>query len=101
MSSSPPTETPAAFVCDCDWLARSACEGLPFYKKYESKRYCVLHYPGKEKRAAFAKALKGKLDAEDYNFRGVWFPDNVLFGKRTFVKPVIFYSATFSASVSF
>jgi hypothetical protein len=75
-TTAPPKENIATpFVCDCDekWM-RTACAGVGFYKEHEGKRYCVLHYPGKEKVEAFNAVLKKKLDAKDYNFRGVWFP---------------------------
>lgn len=101
MPTSPTTEAPAAFVCDCDSAVRSACDGLPFYKKREGKRYCVLHYPGKDKSAAFDEALERKLEAADYDFKGVWFPDEVDFFQRTFAKPANFRLATFSARVNF
>ncbi len=113
MSSSPSTEaTVADFVCDCSYLALSACVGLPFYKEYEGEQYCVLHYPDKEKAADFDVALKRKLDAEDFNFSGVWFPAAVRFGEYRFTKPVNFddakftdvadfYSAKFNAKASF
>src|ERR1043166_8355019 len=103
MSSSPTTKTPAAtvFLCDCERWMRSVCEGLPFYKKHEGKRYCVLHYPGKDKVSAFDEALKRKLDAQDFDFRGVWFPDKVNFSKFTFTTPANFNSATFSAEANF
>ena len=101
MPTSSPTEASAAFVCECRWMSRSACEGLPFHSSYEGKRYCVLHYPGKEKAAAFTEALKRKLDAEDFNFRGVWFPSYINFGDYTFTKPANFGDATFSEVVRF
>src|SRR5438105_4165289 len=103
MSSSPTTEAPPviAFTCDCDRWMRPACDGLPFYKKHEGKRYCVLHYPGKDKVAAFNKVLKRKLNAQDFNFLGVWFPNNIDFSEFTFTTPAYFNSATFSAQADF
>ncbi|HEV7891429.1 MAG TPA: pentapeptide repeat-containing protein [Pyrinomonadaceae bacterium] len=101
MSSSLPTEAPAVFVCECDKWVRSACTGLPFYKKHEGKQYCVLHYPGKEKSAAFEEALGRKLEAEDFNFRGVWFPDGADFHDFTFAASADFTEATFSADANF
>jgi uncharacterized protein YjbI with pentapeptide repeats len=103
MSSSPPTEAPAtaAFVCDCTEWARPVCKGLPFYKKHEGKQYCVLHYPSKDKSVAFNEVLKRKLDAKDFDLRGVWFPDTVDFSNFIFTTPAIFDHATFSASVKF
>ncbi len=102
MSSSLPTEAPtAAFVCDCGEWALSACKGLPFYQEHEEKRYCVLHYPGKDKSAAFDVALKAKLAAKDFDFRGVWFPDAVNFSRFQFDAPVNFNSAKFIAEAYF
>jgi hypothetical protein len=63
------------FTCDVDYLDRFACEGLDFYGEHESKRYCVLHYPGEEKnKEDFLKVKKSKLDRQDYIFRGTVFP---------------------------
>lgn len=93
-----------AFVCECsesNEVMRSACKGGPFYKEHESKRYCVLHYPGKEKTAAFEKALQRKLVANDFNFDGVWFPDKVDFSYFIFKANANFNFATFSADVVF
>lgn len=102
MLSSPPTEAPAAeFVCDCGELSRPACKGLPFYKVHKGKRYCVLHYPSKEKSDAFAEALKKKLDAEDFDFREVWFPTAVNFSNFTWTKPANVVRATFSEEADF
>ncbi|MDQ3746131.1 MAG: pentapeptide repeat-containing protein [Acidobacteriota bacterium] len=95
------TEATPAFICDCDEKVRSACKGLSFYRAYENKQYCVLHYPGKEKSIAFAEALKKKLDAEDFNFRGVRFTDAVNFRKFTFTKPVSFVNAIFEKGANF
>jgi Pentapeptide repeats (9 copies) len=111
------------FICDCEKWMRPACAGEPFYNEYKGKRYCVLHFPGKQKSAEFEKALQRKLDNQDFEFRGVWFPDKVSFYKVhfnsyadfrsaifselasfsncTFVEGAIFYEATFRASVSF
>jgi hypothetical protein len=101
LSPTPDTAADSAFVCDYKDWARSACAGEAFYQEHEGKRYCVLHYPGKEKSAAFAGALKRKLDAQDYNFRGVWFPDKLDFSKFEFNAEVDFSSATFSAVAYF
>jgi len=56
---------------------RSACAGEPFYKEHEGKRYCVLHFPGKEKSAGFKAAFQRKLENKDFDFGGVWFPDEL------------------------
>jgi hypothetical protein len=101
-SQAPPTSEPeSTFVCDCQEWMRSACAGEPFYKEYEGKRYCVLHFPGKEKSADFEKALQRKLENKDFTFHGVWFPDELLFSEFGFSAAADFRSATFSAAVDF
>ncbi|MEW6209099.1 MAG: pentapeptide repeat-containing protein [Acidobacteriota bacterium] len=90
-----------AFVCDCGEWARLACSGLPFYKAMEGKRYCVLHYPGKDKSKEFKVALRRKLDAKDFDFRGVWFPDEVGFSGFEFSKAADFRVATFTEAADF
>ena len=63
------------FICQVDEECRSACDGLPFYTKHEGKQYCVLHYPGfKDKLLEFDEAVGQKIENNDYNFRGTWFP---------------------------
>src|SRR5437016_3677571 len=101
MSAAPTSEPESAFVCDCEEQVRTACAGEPFYREHEGKRYCVLHFPGKEKRAAFVTALKRKLENQDFNFRGVWFPDDVSFKRLTFTAAADFSFATFSAAANF
>jgi len=74
--SGEPTLEPASepgFECDCEESMRSACKGLRFYKELESRSYCVLHYPGKEKAQDFKQALQKKLASNDFNFRGYGF----------------------------
>ena len=80
---------------------RSACSGEPFYKELESKRYCVFHFPGKEKSADFRIALQRKLDAEDFNFSGVWFPREVSFSQMNISTDADFSRATFIADADF
>jgi len=58
---------------------RQACAGEGFYKEKDGKLYCVLHYPGDEMAADFQTALHKKQSAQDYNFRGVWFPEGISF----------------------
>jgi hypothetical protein len=97
----PPTSEPESdFVCDCKELVRSACAGEPFYKEHEGKRYCVLHFPDKEKSADFETALQRKLENKDFDFRGVWFPE-VSFDGFDFSAPAYFSYATFSAAAHF
>ena len=101
MSHSPTSEPESAFVCDCEEWMREACAGKPFYRELEDKRYCVLHCPGKEKSADFEPAFQRKLADQDFDFRGVWFPDKLLFEKVEFRTKADFRSATFSAEANF
>lgn len=101
MPDSPTSEPESAFVCDCERWMRSACAGEPFYRELEDKRYCVLHFPGKEKSADFEQALQRKLENEDFDFRGVWFPDKPPFENFEFRTEADFSSATFSTEADF
>jgi len=80
---------------------RNACAGEGFCKKKEGKRYCVLHYPGDEKAADFQTTLDRKLAAQDYNFRGVWFPKGVRFKELHWDGSANFSSATFNEDIDF
>ena len=97
----PESSSEPGFVCACKESMRSACEGLPFYKEHESQRYCVLHYPAKEKSADFKAELDNKLNKKDFDFRGVWFPDDVDFSSFEFSAAADFSSAKFSAAADF
>lgn len=101
MSDSPTPEPESAFVCDCQEQMRSACNGEPFYREQEGKRYCVLHFPGKEKSADFKQALERKLGTKDFDFRGVWFPDPLTLSNFHFDGDVDFSFATFSEYTDF
>lgn len=80
---------------------RYACAGEPFYRELEDKRYCVLHFPGKEKSADFERALQRRLENGAFNFSGVWFPDEVSFYELDFETVADFRCATFSAGANF
>jgi uncharacterized protein YjbI with pentapeptide repeats len=101
MPDSPTSEPESAFGCDCEEWMREACAGELFYKELEDKRYCVLHFPGKEKGADFEPALQRKLENKDFNFRGVWFPGNVSFSGCEIDTKGDFRSAIFNGEVSF
>lgn len=95
-------------ICACPKEARAACAGDAIYE-LESKKYCVMHYPSKDKAKAFWNELERKIDAEDYNFRGVYFPEGISFSgyKKTneerfyFTKDANFNSATFNGEADF
>jgi uncharacterized protein YjbI with pentapeptide repeats len=101
MATQPAPTSTDLFDCECELDVRSSCAKEPFYGDFEGKRYCVLHFPGKEKRAAFSEALKRKVDAKDFNFAGVWFPEEVKFPHALFKTKVDFFKATFDAPVNF
>lgn len=80
---------------------RNACRQENFYKEHRGKRYCVLHYPGTEKKEDFQESLQRKLKAQDFDFRGVWFPDNISFEDFAFNTEVNFHQAHFNAPACF
>src|SRR5215211_918496 len=78
----------------------SACENVP---EYRDTGYCVLHYPGEEKKKEdFLKVVKSKLDRKHYNFGGTVFPDGTSdFKRREFDAPTIFAGAMFFGEAYF
>jgi len=101
MSSSPPNGSNAVPSCGCGKHLRSACQDLSPDYEYEGTQFCVLHYPSTEKSEAFNEVLKRKLESQDFNFRGVWFPESVAFVDKFFSKKVDFSGAFFNQVVSF
>src|SRR6266567_3252261 len=101
MPDSATSEPKSAFVCACNVSVREACAGESFYRELEDKRYCVLHFPGKEKSADFERALQRRLENGAFNFSGVWFPDEVSFYELDFETVADFRCATFSAGANF
>jgi len=83
--------TMSEFLCACNWTHRSACKGLPFYAEHEGERYCVLHFPGKDKEDEFQAAVDSKVQRHDFDFGGVFFSEGTGF----------FYSFDFDAEASF
>lgn len=100
-SQSQTTHRNEVFVCEWDDAVRSACDEETFYKEQDGRRYCVLHFPSKDKNEDFQKALKRKLGERDFDFRGVWFPDDVSFRGFTFSKKTDFSDALFSSYADF
>jgi Pentapeptide repeats (9 copies) len=90
-----------SFICDCAESMHNSCKDEWFYKDREDKRYCVLHYPGSEKARDFHLAVKKKLDAGDFNFRGVFFPEQFKFIGIRFSADADFSEATFSGDAGF
>ena len=90
------------FECQCDARFRSACWDLGFYGEAEGKKYCVLHFPGKEKETdgSFREAVDEKLTTQRLDFSGVYFPSVTLAGFE-FEDEVDFTGATFSGDANF
>ena len=101
MPDSPTSKPESDFVCECEEWMRVACAAEPFYEEHERKSYCVLHFPDKEKSSDFEKALQRKLKNRDFNFQGVWFPDELSFSEFEFSRDAYFRGATFSAEADF
>jgi uncharacterized protein YjbI with pentapeptide repeats len=85
---------------------RSACQGQTWYAEHEGKRYCVLHYPNEEKNAdpdtQFQTAVRRKLERQDFNFAGVYFPAYLEdFASCRFDSRADFSKATFKGGASF
>jgi len=99
MQDSLTSESEYVFICDCDEWARSACYGEIFFKEYNGKRYCVLHYP--DAKANFWDALYQKISRNDLNFRGVWFPGPWPSENVQFLNDADFNSAYFHSEVDF
>ncbi|HKO43423.1 MAG TPA: pentapeptide repeat-containing protein [Pyrinomonadaceae bacterium] len=90
-----------SFVCGCPESMRSACTGEGFFRKHESSEYCVLHYSAADKKDEFKEALKRKLAVNNYDFSGVWFPEEVSFYNQRIPEQANFVGAVFNEEVSF
>ncbi len=77
-----------------------ACAGDASYE-IEGKYYCVLHYPSQAKIGEFRVALRKKIDDNDFNFYGVYFPEEVDFSNQTPSRSANFSYANFCCNVSF
>src|SRR5437763_7407216 len=101
MPDPPTAEGASDFECQCEEFVRS-CAGEPFYQEHDGRRYCVLHFPGVKKLDTFLTAVGTKLEKQDFDFRGVWFPDEVFtFVNFEFTGPANFSSATFRGTANF
>jgi uncharacterized protein YjbI with pentapeptide repeats len=77
----------------------SACKDLP---EYRDTGYCVLHFPGEEKREDFEQVKKDKLEQQDYDFSGTFFPEGTSdFSRFVFVGNADFTGATFVGKADF
>lgn len=89
-----------ASASDCTKRTK-ACQDQAFFAECGGNRYCVLHFPGNEKRDAFESAIKKKLEAHDFNFQAVWFPQSYWFTSLEFDEKVDFGSTVFNGHASF
>lgn len=86
----------------CVHAMSRACAGEPFFREHEGKRYCVLHLPEADKKEGFDRAVKKKLESQDFNYREVWFPNRFSFDRQIPIdKPVDFSYAVFTGGVYF
>ncbi len=77
----------------------SACKNIP---EYRDTGYCVLHFPGEEKKEDFEQVKKDKLEQEDYDFSGTVFPEGTSdFGGVEFHTDTHFTDATFIGGAQF
>jgi hypothetical protein len=90
-----------AWICECEDYMRSACTALPANYEHEGKHYCVLHYSNREKVKDFRLAFHKKLVDEDFNFYGVYFPEEVNFNSIEFKNAAGFRGAIFTADANF
>jgi hypothetical protein len=96
-----PQNIKSEFVCALEKWTHAACAGEGFFKEYEGKHYCVLHYPGRDKIDAFNEVLIKRLEAKNYDFCGAWFPDTMNFEGFNFTADANFRGAIFSANAYF
>lgn len=82
-----------------EYIRSKVCQSLSADYEHEGKLYCLLHYPSLDKTEAFDKEFQKRLDAEDYNFRGVYFPIVLSLFNKKFEKHIDFISATFMKDV--
>src|SRR5438093_5390797 len=85
----------------CVQTLTGACGDESFFREHEGKRYCVLHLPDADKKAAFDIAFKKKLESQDFNYQEVWFPNGARFSGIQIAKPVDFSYAVFNERASF
>lgn len=107
------TKKSGFFFCAGTTTIDGSCKDEKFYQEYEGRQYCILHFPGEDKKEGFLKALERKFKVKDFNFQGIWFPDVVFFPKETifndstdfsgayFNQPVIFSQPQFESDAKF
>jgi len=85
----------------CKTEFTSACYGTAIYE-HADQRYCILHLPSEDKEDEFNEAVQSKLERNDFDFAGVYFPrDFADFFGATFSEEADFSGATFSGVAYF
>ncbi len=79
----------------------SPCKDLPYYGKHEGKSYCILHIPIEDKLDDFSNAIMKKFQSDDYNYRGIWVPNNFYFNRQRFKTKADFTYAFFKGDANF
>jgi uncharacterized protein YjbI with pentapeptide repeats len=78
---------------------------LDFYDEHEGKRYCVLHYPGEDKKVDVKEIIERKLARKNYDFSGTIFPalsfEGGVFDANTYFTGAIFMEGASFAKVTF
>jgi uncharacterized protein YjbI with pentapeptide repeats len=100
-STGPADQNCDSFVCGCEANQRWVCQAEKFYGEHKGRSYCVLHYPALSKEAEFEKALQRKIEAKDFSFDGVWFPQGISFKGYVFNSDVSFHKAHFIGGAEF
>lgn len=84
---------------DKSYVRLKVCQNLPIEYEHAGKKYCLLHYPSLDKIEAFEKEFEKRLTAEDYDFKGVYFPSLISLFSKKFEKSINFHSATFTKGI--
>ena len=95
--------------CSYKWIEQNEKNELIEHycseKSHKSSDYCIFHEKSQEKDSAlFMQKLSEKIQKEDYNFRGFYFPDDIIFPDIPVIKfkdNANFSEAVFSGIVSF
>ncbi|MCB1025952.1 MAG: pentapeptide repeat-containing protein, partial [Acidobacteria bacterium] len=80
---------------------KSPCGHLPFYDSVGEKRYCVLHFPHDDKLEDFGDAIVQKFGNQDYDYRGIWVPEDFFFNRQRFLSKADFSYSYFNGDANF
>lgn len=77
------------------------CKKLPVEFEVNGENYCLLHFPSKTKNLEFENEFQRRLHSKDYNFKGVYFPNEFNLTAHEFKGNVDFSHAIFSELTKF